>query len=121
MTGRYVQGGKVVVVSLYFGSLGDPVAESHEEVHDLVDDAQRGMQAPIGIRHTGERNVHRLRAQALLALGGGEGLEAYREGGLDLPGSPVRGPANLTTFLGREIPNALLYLGELGRAAQIPH
>src|SRR5829696_6706665 len=111
MSWRDVQGGKVVVVGLDLGPFGDAVAQSDEEIDELVYEAHGGMQAPLRVRSSRKSYVHGLRSQTLLALGGGYRLEPSFEGGFDLSGSPVRSPADLATVLGGEIPNTLLHLG----------
>jgi hypothetical protein len=110
---------EVVVGGLDLGPLGDTVAQAHEEVHYLIYDAHRRVQAPLRVRHAGKCYVHGLRPEPLLALGSDDRREALIEGGFDLLGGPVRGTTDLAALLGRQIPDALLYLGEPGRAAQV--
>src|SRR4051812_28353920 len=99
MAGRNVQGGEVVVVGLDLGPFGDPVTETYEKVHDFVYNLHRRMQAPLRVRHAGERDVDRLGPQALLALGGGNLFEPTFESGFNLLGGPVSSPAHLATRL----------------------
>src|SRR3712207_3974512 len=106
-----VQGGKVVVVGLDLGPFGDAVAQSDEEIYELVYEAHGGMQAPLRVRSSRKSYVHDPRAQPLLPLGGGYHPGPSFEGGFDLSGSPVRSPADLATLLGGEVPNPLLHLG----------
>ena len=111
MPRRNVQGSEVVVVGLDLGPFGYSVAQPNEEVHDLVYDAHRGVEAPLRVRHAGESHVHGLGAQALLALGGHDRREAFGKGGFYLFGGPVRSHTDLAAVFQRKVSNALLYLG----------
>src|SRR3954465_16039095 len=79
------------------------------------------MQASFGVRYAGERYVHGLGLQALLPFSGSDPRPPFGERSFDLLRYPVRSRADLAALLRREIPDALLYVGQCGRAAQVLH
>src|SRR5215210_785544 len=121
MPWRYPKRREVVVVRLDLWPLGDAVAEANEEVDDLIYYPPRRMQVALPERYARQSDVHRLFAQAFLALAGRDLPRPRVEGGFDLPRGEVRRPADLLALLGREGSYALLDLRKLRGAAEIPY